>query len=229
MNRRFPITGTLHPSENRYKVECERRYSWSGGDRRERGCRLARIRRQPYRIVLWLEQRRICITRDEAADDRLTMDLREEYRQVGGFPNIRVMEIADLSLERSSLYEDDGLRKHVALRHELSGDGVGSLALGGGPIWTKMRGALSPPAAALNTGTGRGRSSVCPLGCSRAPSPELMPWFTHAWDKFNGAAGSPGSGAAERRCVDATHPVCERDSAGLLQVANRSRPSCIES
>jgi hypothetical protein len=60
------------------------------------------------------------------------MDLRKECRQVGGFPNIRVVEIADLSLERSSLYEDDGLRKHVALRHELSGDGLGSLALGGG-------------------------------------------------------------------------------------------------
>jgi hypothetical protein len=119
------------------KVECERRYSWSRGDRQDRGCRLARIRRQLYLIVPWLEQRRICITRDEAADDRLTMDLREECRQVGGFPNIRVMEIADLSLERSSPYEDDGLRKHVALRHELSGDGLGSLALGGGPDMDK--------------------------------------------------------------------------------------------
>jgi hypothetical protein len=43
------------------------------------------------------------------------------------------------------------------------------------------------------------------------------------------AHGRASARISERRCVDATHPVCERDSAGLLQVANRSRPPCIES
>jgi hypothetical protein len=39
---------------------------------------------------------------------RLTLDLREECRRVGGFPRIRVVEGADLGLERPERRQPHG-------------------------------------------------------------------------------------------------------------------------